>query len=132
MGPVEVTVRGEKFMISIIKSITFKLGSLKPNITLLSLTTTSVNVSWTQPPLSFTPVDYTVTLAQGTGSDAVLCNAVENRGPIVTAAQSMVFTSLEDFSAYRVTVTARFMEFGSSPRRSRSINFITLSSGTQC
>ena len=40
------------------------VGNLQPTIITPSLMATSVTVSWTQPPFSFTPVGYTVTLAR--------------------------------------------------------------------
>ncbi len=106
------------------------LGLFPPSITISSLTATSVTVSWTQPPFSFTPVSYTVTLRRHTGSDQVLCTGVEDsRAPITTAATSWTFSLLEEFSTYCVEVIARFMEFSLSVTVPATITFTTLSAG---
>ncbi len=104
---------------------------LPPNVATPSLTATSVTVSWTQPPLSLTPVDYTVELMRVTGSG--LCTSVEDSRPQVTimpTVTSMEFTSLQEFSTYRVTVTARFSGFGLSLTAPSSMQFTTLSGCT--
>ncbi len=107
------------------------LGLLAPSITTSSLTARSVTVSWTQPPFSFNPVSYTVTLTRVTGSDQVLCPGVkDSRAPITTAATSWTFTLLEEFSTYHVEVIARFMEFSLSVTVPAEITFTTLSAGT--
>ena len=95
-----------------------------------SVTATSATVSWTQPPFSFTPVGYTVTLTRVTGSSQVLCTSVmDSRPPVTTmpTVTSMEFTGLLEYSVYRVTVTARFSAFGLSLASPTSREFITLS-----
>ncbi len=102
---------------------------MPPNVATPSLTATSVTVSWTQPPFSFTPVDYTVTLTRVTGSG--LCSTVEDNRPPVTITlpvTSMAFTDLQEFSVYTVTVTTRFSEFGSTA--SSNMDFTTPSART--
>ncbi len=102
------------------------IGALQPNVATSSLTATSVTVSWTPPPFSFTPVDYTVTLTRVTGRG--LCTLYEDsRPPVIATVTSMEFTGLQEFSIYRVTVTARFSEFGLSPTAPSTIEFTTLS-----
>ncbi len=107
------------------------IGALAPNVATSSLTATSVTVSWTQPPFSFTPVDYTVTLTRVTGSRQVLCSTVEDSRPPVTITPpvtSMELTRLHRFSGYQVRVTARFSNvFSLSPTSSSSMEFATLS-----
>ena len=91
------------------------LGAFAPSISTSSLTATSVTVSWTQPPFSFTPVGYVVTLTRVMGSGQALCTTVEDsRTPVSTSATSLDFTDLEEFSTYAVTVTATIVEFGLS------------------
>ena len=105
-------------------------GALAPTLTISSLTATSVTVSWTQPPFSFTPVNYTVTLKRVTGSGQALCaNVEDSRSPISTSDTAQDFSNLEEFSTYRATVTARFMEFGLSLTTPASMEFITLVTG---
>ena len=93
------------------------------------LSSTSAIVFWTQPPFSFTPDNYTVTLLRviGTGDDEV---EVTDRRPTTTTDASMEFTALQTSSVYIVTVAASFSAFGTSTVVPASTRFITLSSGT--
>ena len=97
-----------------------------------SLTATSVTVSWDQPPFSFTPVDYIVTVERVTGSG--LCPDMEDtKAPMqFTTAMPLTFSQLQEFSTYWVEVAARFNEFGSSPIVRPTETFMTPSAGTQC
>ena len=107
------------------------LGVLAPTLTVSSLTATSVTVSWTQPPFSFTPVNYIVTLTGVMGGGQELCPTFEDdRSPIQKTATSHDFISLEEFSTYRITITARFMDFGLSLTTPSSMEFMTLSAGS--
>ena len=107
-------------------------GPSPPNVMTSSVTATSVNVSWTQPPFSFTPVGYTVALTRLTGSQPVLCTGVDDSRSMEitmsdpTAAQ---FMSLHEFSSYRARVTANFNAFGQSSRSSSTADFTTYSAG---
>ena len=94
-------------------------------MSLLPPTGTSVNISWTQPPFSFTPVNYTVNLTRIIENDKGFCPRVEdNRISILMATiTSMLFSDLHDFSTYRVTVTARFSEFGLSTAKNATMEF---------
>ena len=107
----------------------FVAGFFTPTLT-SSVTTTSVTVSWTQPPFSFTPVGYTVTLTRVTGSGQVLCDEiVDSRSPVNTTATSMEFTGLQEFSVYIITVTATYSEFNLIASMPANIRFITLRAG---
>ena len=99
-------------------------------ITTSSLTATSVTVSWTQPPFSFTPVGYSITVTRVTESDRVLCTTIDRKS-ITAISNSATFADLHEFSLYIVVVTARFREFGliSHITPSASKEFITLSAG---
>ena len=108
------------------------LGMLRPDITTLTLTARSVTVSWIQPPFSFTPVGYTATLTRITnlGAGQVLCNDVSDDRPSVgILGTSVDFSDLEEFSTYRVTITASFNVFNTLHRIPASLDFITLSTG---
>ena len=85
------------------------------------LTATSVTVFWAQPPLSFTPVDYAVTLTRDLRGS---CPTVEDSREVVVMPNvaSMEFDNLHEFSTYIVTVTARFSEL---LRRTASRTFMT-------
>ena len=94
-----------------------------------SLTATSATVSWTQPTLSLPVVQYLVTLSRVLGGQ-VLCPSVEDSILAVTTNDAaMVFTDLEEFSNYSVTVTAMFVVSGVPTNRSAEVAFITLSAG---
>ena len=89
--------------------IIFK-GALEPRIVLSPLTATSVRVSLTQPPLSFTPVSYTLELER----DRTHCTGFDtNTAPISFPAgdMSVEVTGLEGASTYTVTVHATFSDF---------------------
>ena len=89
-------------------------------------------MSWTQPPFSLSPLAYTVSLTRvtGSGNGQVLCTGDVDSRPVVTTAATLIdFISLEEFSTYRITVTARFSAFGLSPEVPSSLNFITLKTG---
>ena len=99
-------------------------------MTTSSVTATSVAISWTQPPFSFIPVGYTVTLARVTGNEQVLCSTVADSRPTMDSnVTAMEFTDLHEFSTYTVMVTPRFSEFGDSITASSSARFTTLSAG---
>ena len=104
------------------------------NITISSLTATSVTVSLTQPPFSFTPVNYTVTLTRVTGSDQVLCTSTQHSRTIAVPSPTNNLTSvmlpdLQEFSAYTITVMARFSEFHVNCTATNSATFTTISTG---
>ena len=97
-----------------------------------SLTATSVSVSWEllQPPFSLSPVGFTIALTRVTGSQQILCPSVQdNRPETFTSATTFNFTNLQEFSTYTVTVSARFMAFGGSPRVPTVETFTTPSAG---
>ena len=116
--------------------MTIILDALSPRITVpsppQSLTATSVSVSWEQPPFSLSPIGYTIGLTRDTGRGQALCPDVEDDQQAVdTSVTTFNFTNLQEFSTYRVTVTARFMAFGSSPLVPAIEPFMTPSAGTQ-
>ena len=106
-------------------------GVLAPNITPSPLATAiSVSLSWSQPELSLPVIEYTVSLTRVTGSGQTLCLSLEENRPAVTATgNSMSFTELEEFSSYRVTVTAVYDAFGETRMASSNEEFTTLSAG---
>ena len=109
---------------------TMFLGTLSPNITTSSLTATSVTVSWSQRPFSFTPVGYEVVLSRVTGFGQVLCFGVPDyRDSIGTSRTSQDFNNLEEFSTYRVIVTATFNVYDAPSRLSAGVDFNTSSVG---
>ena len=108
------------------------IDTLPANITVSSITATSATVSWVQPPFSFTPVYYTVTLSRVTGSSQVLCTSVEDNRPSILTMPNVTaiqFTDLHEFSTYRIAVTPRFNVLGLQLTASASTFFNTLSAG---
>ena len=76
------------------------------NITSSSLTSTSVTISWTQPPFSLPMDEYRVELRRVTGARQ-LCQVVEDyRSKMITGISTVEFTNLQEFSIYNVTITA--------------------------
>ena len=108
----------------------FNVGALPPDISIQSLASTSATVFCSQPPFSFTPVGYTITLTRVTGIGQVLCgNIMDNRTTIISSNVKQ-FPELEEFSTYRVTVIAVFgINFGISATALASANFTTPGAG---
>ena len=105
-------------------------GIMNPTIVVLSLSATSASLSWSQPQFSLPVVEYTVSLTRVTGSGQTLCPSLEDNGPAVaTTGNSISFTDLEEFSSYRVTVTAVYDAFGVTRMASSNEGFTTLSAG---
>ena len=98
-------------------------------ISTLSLTSTSVTITWTS---QLVP-NYTVSLRRVTGDDQILCRGsnitdnTDSRTP-VTVKASNTFTNLQEYSKYNVTVTA----LGITNRaHSMNFEFITPGAGMQ-
>ena len=108
------------------------VGLLVPVISIMSLTSTSVIITWTQPEFSLPVISYTVSLSLVTGSGQALCTGYMDSRPSVTTmagVTSMNFMYLQEFSKYNVTVTARFsVTFSNSPK-TVSMQFTTPSAG---
>ncbi len=103
---------------------------MPPEVTILMLTATSVTIFWTQPGLSLLVAEYTISLERVTGSG--LCDSiVDNRSikNISSDNTTVEISHLQEFSTYRVTVTATFTLFTNS-MNSSSNNFFTLSART--
>ena len=105
---------------------------LAPVISIMSLTSISVTIAWTQPEFSLPVISYTVSLSRVTGSGQALCiGYTDNRPSVTTMASvtSMNFTDLQEFSKYNVIVTARFnITFSNSPK-TVTMEFTTPSAG---
>ena len=134
-GPVELTLRGkdDPIICRISCYNTALVGFLPPVITTSSVTATTVTVSLAQPPFSFTPVNYTVTLTRVTGSGQALCNSTQHSRtmavPPTNNFTSVMFTDLQEFSTYTIAADARFREFRLNPTRASTATFATISAG---
>ena len=103
---------------------------MEPVIALSSLNATSVHVSLTQPPLSFSPVSYTLELERVSDCNQTHCTGFEaNTAPISIPAgyMSVEVTGLEEASTYTVTVNAIFNEFDTSITTTTSLLYNTSS-----
>ena len=91
------------------------------------LTATSVNISWSQP--EFSSPTYSVTLTGTAETDPESCAPASDaeQGEIVTG-NSHLFSDLEEFQAYTVSVNATFIGLGSVLGY---LNFTTPSNGEQ-
>ena len=99
---------------------------MNPTITILSLSATSVSLSWSQPEFSLPVVEYTVSLTRVTGSGQTLCPTFEDSRPAVaTTGNLMSFTDLEEFSAYMVSIIALYSAFNSTSLESSTLNVNT-------
>ena len=100
------------------------MDALGLNVALSPMTATSVRVSLTQPPLSFTPVSYTLELER----DRTHCAGLEDSLasiPILPGDMSVEVTGLEEASTYTVTVNATFNEFDTTITTTTSLLYNT-------
>ncbi len=103
----------------------YKLDLLPPILT-VTTSTTSVNISWTQPDDSFPVLEYELSLSRVTGERQLLCDSrVDDRSVITTSNTSMEFIGLHEFSNYTIMITAVVV----NETVTVTANFITLSSG---
>ena len=109
-------------------------GTMTPNISISSLTTTSVSLSWTQPVFSV-PVQYVVSVTPLSGSSQMLCvvdNMTIESTPIGSSAAdyaTMSVTGLQEFIAYTATVIVRQGGFQLDSLSLGSTQFTTLRTG---
>ena len=113
-------------------SIIHGTGAMAADVTISSLTATSVTISWSPQPAQFhlPVVEYTVSLTRVTGSSQTLCTQVmDTKQAVTTTNTSMSFTGLEEFSTYTVTVTTTFNVFGSNMDVASDMMFTTTRAG---
>ena len=109
------------------------IGIGPANVTTLSLTATSVTISWSPQPAQFhlRVVEYAVLMKRVNGSGQALCNQVmDSKSEVAITDTSMSFTGLEEFSTYTVTVTTTFNVFGCNKTEVAEMVFTTSSAGT--
>ncbi len=99
------------------------LDLLPPIITLLP-TTTTVNISWTQPADSFPALLYRVSLTRVLGGKQLLCDSVVDYRPAVNTSITIEYIGLHEFSTYVVTVSIISPDYGINS----TFEFTTLSS----
>ena len=105
-------------------------GVTAPRITVALPASKLVSISWNLPEFSLQMARYNISLKPTTGSGQTRCPSLEdNRPAVATTENSMSFTDLEEFSSYRVTVTAVYDAFGVTRMASSNEGFTTLSAG---
>ena len=106
-------------------------AGVKAPIISVTPTSKSVSISLTLPEFSLQMDQYyNISLQQTTGNSQTRCPPLEDSRPTVaTTGNSMSFTDLEEFSSYRVTVTAVYDAFGVTRMASSNEGFTTLSAG---
>ena len=105
-------------------------GAMAPRISVALLTSKSISISWTLPEFSLQSVQYNISLSRQTIENSqTLCPTVEDSRNFLTTTNSTSFTDLEEFSSYRVTVTAVYDAFGVTRMASSNEGFTTLSAG---
>ena len=111
--------------------MTVNLGILAPVISTLSATATSVTITWTQPEFSLPVTDYSITVTLR--STQTLCLSYKEQDQTTTTQpdnMSIILIGLQEFSNYRVTITANFNQFGYTCLGSAaSMDFTTTSAG---
>ena len=102
--------------------------TLSPVISTSSPTATSVTITWTQPEFSLPVVGYTVTVTRLNGvAETVRCTQYnDSRHTVTNTRRSALFTDLQEFSNYTVTVTAMFSMLIPA---STNLELMTLSAG---
>ena len=75
------------------------------NIDFLSLTATSVTISWTQPPFSLPMDEYRVDLRRVTDARQLCKDVKDDKFKITNGTPTVNFTNLHEFSIYSVTIT---------------------------
>ena len=115
----------------IVQSITVKLQidfNTPLNVTFSSLTSTSVTISWTQPPFSLPMDEYRVELRRVTGPRQ-LCTMVEdNTSKMTTGISTVELTNLHEFSIYNVTITVT-LQSGFNATLTPTVEFTTKAAG---
>ena len=102
---------------------------MAPRISVAPPTSKSVSISWTLPNFSLQIAHYNISLQRTTGNSQTLCPSVEDSRNFLITINSTSFTDLEEFSSYRVTVTALYDVFGVTRMASSNEGFTTLSAG---
>ena len=109
-------------------------GVMAPKISIELPNSKSVDISWTLSEFGLQNMVqyYSISLTrQTTGNSQALCPSIEDSRNFPNTTNSLIsFTDLEEFSSYRVTVTAVYDAFGVTRMASSNEEFTTLSAGT--
>ena len=115
-----------RYKIHIVRCTLFLcVGALPPTTTASVQSATSATISWTLQTFSLPVNRYTYSL-----SSQMLCDNVQDmRSPVTTNDLSVAFTDLQEFSNYRLTLTAVFDSFGTEVTAMAMEDFMTLTAG---
>ena len=104
------------------------VGALPPTTTASVQSATSATISWTLQMFSLSVIRYMYSLSRRTSQ--VLCDNVQDeRSSVITNDLSVAFTDLQEFSNYRLTLTAVFDSFGTEVTAVAMEDFMTLTAG---
>ena len=106
------------------------IGALPPTINTSVQNATSVTISWALQMFSLPVNRYMYSLSQM--SSQMLCdvdNVPDERSSGTTNDLSVTFTDLQEFSNYRLTLTAVFDSFGTEVTAVAMEDFMTLTAG---
>ena len=118
-----------RYKIRIVRCTLFlHVGALPPTTSASVQSATSATISWALQ-MSSLPVNrYMYSLSRRTSQ--VLCDDVpDERSSVTTNNLSVAFTDLQEFSNYRLTLTAVFEAFGTEVTAEAMENFMTQTAG---
>ena len=104
------------------------VGARPPTTTASVQNATSATISWVLQMFSLPVNEYMYSLSRT--SSQTLCNNVPDERPSGTTNDlSVAFTDLQEFSTYRLTLTALFDAFGTEVTALATEDFMTLTAG---
>ena len=104
------------------------VGALPPTITAAVQSATSATISWTLQMFSLQVNQYMYSLS-GMTRQTLCDNVPDVRSSVTTNGLSVTFTDLQEFSNYRLTLTAVFDSFGTEVTAVAMEDFMTLTAG---
>ena len=118
-----------RYKIHIVRCTLFLyIGALPPTTTASVQSATSVTISWALQMFSLPVIRYMYSLSRRTSQ--VLCdNVPDARSSVTTNDLSVTFTDLQEFSNYRLTLTAVFDAFGTEVTAVAIEDFMTPTAG---
>ena len=104
------------------------VGALPPTTTASVQDATSATISWTLQMFSLPVIRYMYSLS-GMTRQTLCDNVPDERSSVTTNDLSVALTDLQEFSNYRLTLTAVFDSFGTEVTAMAMEDFMTLTAG---
>ena len=118
-----------RYNIRIVRCTSFlHVGALPPTTTASVQDATSATISWTLQMFSLSVNRYMYSLS-GMTRQTLCDNVPDERSSVTTNDLSVAFTDLQEFSNYRLTLTAVFDAFGTEVTAVAMEDFMTLTAG---